>query len=149
MDVVNTSQENKRKDVTEYATVSNKQVKKHESPLGAVEQKAKLEGIDMSLVLSPSSDAEEMDGDSKKNSSIVSDDEGEEGNEKKPTASIPETLVKKYKRMFKAGVPMDRVQQLDLKLVHLLNKLKPSLCKQVARTALLRGRIRKRKMIMR
>lgn len=77
------------------------------APLGAVEQKARLEGVDMSLVLSPPSDevADEDDG-----RAVVSD--GEEQGDEGGISSIPETLVRKYKRMLKAGVPLDRVQQL-------------------------------------
>ena len=63
------------------------------APLGAVEQKAELDGVDMSLVLSSSSD-----------------EEGDGANENQ--TSIPEILVKKYKRMLKAGLPMDRIKQL-------------------------------------
>ena len=70
-----------------------------------MEQKAKLEGIDMALVLSPSDEGK--DGDEK---AVVSDNEEETA--AAAAAAIPETLVKEYKRMIKAGVPMDRVQQL-------------------------------------
>ena len=61
------------------------------APLGAVEQKAKMDGVDMSLVLS-------------------SNEEDVRAIENQ--TSIPEILVKKYKRMLKAGLPMDRIQQL-------------------------------------
>lgn len=71
------------------------------APLGAVEQRAKLEGIDMALVLSPS--------DEKKEDDKVG--AGREGDDQEGVP-IPETLVKKYKRMVKAGVPLDRVHQL-------------------------------------
>eukprot|EP00574_Skeletonema_japonicum_P012330 CAMPEP_0201718278 /NCGR_PEP_ID=MMETSP0593-20130828/3826_1 /ASSEMBLY_ACC=CAM_ASM_000672 /TAXON_ID=267983 /ORGANISM="Skeletonema japonicum, Strain CCMP2506" /LENGTH=942 /DNA_ID=CAMNT_0048208537 /DNA_START=9 /DNA_END=2834 /DNA_ORIENTATION=+ len=64
------------------------------APLGAVEQKASLEGIDMGSVLSSS------------------DDDDENNSRGKSQVIIPEILVKKYKRMLKAGIPMDRVQQL-------------------------------------
>ncbi|KAL3774378.1 hypothetical protein ACHAW5_009075 [Stephanodiscus triporus] len=90
----------KRKDLTNRAINGSTKLKKLRlllqagAPLGAVEQKAKLEGIDIALVLSPSAGKSEGGGED--------DDE----------AFIPETLVKKYKRMIKAGVPMDRVQQL-------------------------------------
>eukprot|EP00956_Cyclotella_meneghiniana_P020534 scaffold36344_cov56-Cyclotella_meneghiniana.AAC.7 len=67
--------------------------------LGAVEQKAKLEGVDMKLVLSPSSMQQQHAAD---------DDDNVNGKNK----TIPETLIKKYKRMLKAGLPMNRVQQL-------------------------------------
>ncbi len=65
------------------------------APLGAVEQRAKIEGIDIALVLSPSADANE-----------------ERLGEEDAVVFIPETLIKKYKRMIKAGVPVDRVEQL-------------------------------------
>jgi len=77
------------------------------APLGAVEQKTKLEGIDMALVLSPSDEGK--DGNEK---AVVSDNEEETAAAAAAAAAIPETLVKEYKRMIKAGVPMDRVQQL-------------------------------------
>lgn len=83
--------------MTNDADNSNKAVKKLKlmlkagAPLGAVEQKAKLNGVDMSLVLS-------------------SDEEGDKASNSQ--TSIPEILVKKYKRMLKAGLPMDRIQQL-------------------------------------
>ncbi|KAL7502880.1 hypothetical protein ACHAXN_001232 [Cyclotella atomus] len=63
------------------------------APLGAVEQKARMEGVDIKLVLSHSSS-----------------NNGKEGEELQ--AAIPEMLLKKYKRMIKAGLPLDRVQQL-------------------------------------
>ena len=75
------------------------------APLGAVEQKTKLEGIDMALVLSPSDEGKDGDG-----KTVVSDNEARIA--AAAAAAIPETLVKEYKRMIKAGVPMDRVQQL-------------------------------------
>lgn len=83
--------------MTNVTDNSNKAVKKLKlmlkagAPLGAVEQNAKLNGVDMSLVLS-------------------SDEEGSEA--PNCQTSIPEILVKKYKRMLKAGLPMDRIQQL-------------------------------------
>lgn len=98
------TQDAKRK-IGGISAMSNaKQVKKLRlmlqagAPLGAVEQKAKLEGIDMSLVLSPSK-FESADG----------ADQMEDG---ATMVMIPETLLKKYKRMRKAGLPLDRVQQL-------------------------------------
>ncbi|KAL7547188.1 hypothetical protein ACHAWF_010506 [Thalassiosira exigua] len=106
MKAVYVHEERKRKG--RDASASDKRVKKLRlmlqagAPLGAVEQKARLEGIDMSLVLSPSDDKKEENA-------MVSEDE-EEG--EASAAAIPETLVKKYKRMIKAGVPLDRVQQL-------------------------------------
>ena len=91
---------------------SSKQVKKLRlmlqagAPLGAVEQKARLDGIDMALVLSPSEEKKEDSNDAK---AAVNDiDE-----EKEAVVAIPEILVKKYKRMIKCGVPMDRVQQVS------------------------------------
>mmetsp|Transcript_29519 Transcript_29519/g.59341 ORF Transcript_29519/g.59341 Transcript_29519/m.59341 type:complete len:900 (+) Transcript_29519:399-3098(+) len=79
------------------SSISNKSVKKLRlmlkagAPLGAVEQKAKLEGVDMAIVLSSSSDENNVNNDLK---------------------MIPDILIKKYKRMLKAGITMDRVQQL-------------------------------------
>jgi hypothetical protein len=76
---------------------NNKSVKKLRlmlkagAPLGAIEQKAKLEGVDMAIVLSSSSD----------------ENNGDNGYQ-----TIPEILIKKYKRMLKAGIAMDRIQQL-------------------------------------
>lgn len=91
----------KRKDLTSRAINGSTKLKKLRlllqagAPLGAVEQKAKLEGIDIALVLSPSADKSKGGGEDYEEAFI-----------------LPETLVKKYKRMTKAGVPMDRVQQL-------------------------------------
>jgi hypothetical protein len=65
------------------------------APLGAVEQKARLDGVDIAAVLSPRREHD-------------TDDEGEPSQER----GMPETLRKKYKRMIKVGVPMDRVCQL-------------------------------------
>lgn len=65
------------------------------APLGAVEQKARLDGVDIAAVLSPRREHD-------------TDDEGESSQER----GMPETLRKKYKRMIKVGVPMDRVCQL-------------------------------------
>jgi len=81
------------------------------APLGAVEQRAKMEGIDMSHVLSPSSSEEEA---KKKDDArmVVSDTEEDATSAEKKKADIPETLVKKYKRMWKAGTPLGAVQQL-------------------------------------
>jgi len=79
------------------SSISNKSVKKLRlmlkagAPLGAVEQKARLEGVDMAIVLSSSSD---------------------ENNVNNEMTMIPDILIKKYKRMLKAGITMDRVQQL-------------------------------------
>jgi hypothetical protein len=76
---------------------NNKSVKKLRlmlkagAPLGAVEQKALLEGIDMAIVLSSSSD----------------ENIGENYYQ-----TIPEILIKKYKRMIKAGIAMNRIKQL-------------------------------------
>lgn len=90
----------KRKNLTSNNAVNGTKLKKLRlllqagAPLGAVEQKAKLEGIDIALVLSPSVD------------------KNEGGDEEDEKAFIPETLVKKYRRMIKVGVPIDRVQQL-------------------------------------
>ena len=67
------------------------------APLGAVEQKARIEGVDMELVLSPSN-AKPNNNDSMERDELQ--------------LAIPETLLKKYKRMMKAGLPLDRVQQL-------------------------------------
>lgn len=67
------------------------------APLGAVEQKAKIEGIDIALVLSPSADTNDV-----------------RLNEDGIVSFIPETLLKKYKRMIKAGLPMDRVEHLAI-----------------------------------
>jgi hypothetical protein len=61
------------------------------APLGDVQQKAKLEGVDMAIVLSSSSDENKVNNE---------------------LTMIPEILIKKYKRMLKAGITMDRVQQL-------------------------------------
>ena len=82
----------------ENSRSSNKSVKKLRlmlkagAPLDAVKQKARLEGIDMTSVLSSSS--------------------GDNNGEGKSQDIIPEILVKKYKRMRKASIPMDRIQQL-------------------------------------
>ena len=90
----------KRKNLTSNNAANGAKLKKLRlllqagAPLGAVEQKAKLEGIDIALVLSPSGD------------------KNEGGGEEDEKAFIPETLVKKYRRMIKVGVPIDRVQQL-------------------------------------
>ena len=90
----------KRKDLTSNNAANGTKLKKLRlllqagAPLGAVEQKAKLEGIDIALVLSPSPD------------------KNEGGGEEEVKAFIPETLVKKYRRMIKVGVSMDRVQHL-------------------------------------
>ena len=65
-------------------------------PMAAVEQKAKLEGIDMSLVLG---EANEQAADEPKTS-----DEDAVNN------TIPDPLIKKYKRMIKSGVPLMGVQ---------------------------------------
>lgn len=107
MDLANaTHEEGKRKHVGSNEGYAKK-VKKLRlmlqagAPLGAVEQKAKLEGIDISVVLSPKSG-----GDGAEQASVT-DDEGELS-----SIAIPVTLEKKYKRMFKAGVPLDRIQQL-------------------------------------
>ncbi|KAL7542096.1 hypothetical protein ACHAXR_013216 [Thalassiosira sp. AJA248-18] len=111
MGVVDDAHEKKRKE-NDAADASSKAVKKLRlmlqagAPLGAVEQKAKLEGIDISLVLSPSDEGKVDE------KTLVSDSEGEDGSAGAGEAAIPETLLKKYKRMIKAGVPMDRVQQL-------------------------------------
>jgi len=109
MDVADTLHQEKKKE-SDGRYASNKQVKKLRlmlqagAPLGAVEQKAGLEGIDMALVLSPS---EEKAVDEAEAS------DAEEGGDPAATAApIPETLVRKYKRMIKAGVPRDRVEQL-------------------------------------
>jgi hypothetical protein len=90
----------KRKDLTSNNAANGTKLKKLRlllqagAPLGVFEQKAKLEGIDIALVLSPPAD------------------KNEEGGEEDGKTFIPETLVKKYKRMIKAGVPMDRAQHL-------------------------------------
>jgi hypothetical protein len=100
MSIADTTQ-GKRKDLTSRAINGSTKLKKLRlllqagAPLGAVEQKAKLEGIDIALVLSPSADKSEGGGEDYDEAFI-----------------LPETLVKKYKRMTKAGVPMDRVQHL-------------------------------------
>jgi hypothetical protein len=89
----------KRKDLTNRV-VNGTRLKKLRlllqagAPLDAVKQKAKIEGIDIALVLSPSADM------------------NEERREEDVVAFIPETLLKKYNRMIKAGLPMDRVKQL-------------------------------------
>ena len=73
------------------------------APLGAVQQKAKLEGVDMAIVLSSSSDENKVNNE---------------------LTMIPEILIKKYKRMLKAGITMDRVQQLaSIETGHLLKRL--------------------------
>eukprot|EP00804_Cyclotella_cryptica_P007580 CCRYP_010666-RC/>CCRYP_010666-RC protein AED:0.42 eAED:0.43 QI:0/0/0/1/1/1/2/0/226 len=59
--------------------------------MDAGKRKQPLDGVDISAVLSPRADGQ-----------------GEPTQE----TSVPETLRKKYKRMIKAGVPMDRVCQL-------------------------------------
>ncbi len=90
----------KRKDLTSNNAANGTKLKKLRlllqagAPLGAVQQKAKLDGIDIALVLSPSAD------------------KNEEGGEEDGKTFIPETLVKKYTRMIKAGVHMDCVQHL-------------------------------------
>lgn len=64
-------------------------------PMGAVEQRAKLEGIDFADVL----------GESKE---VVED---EEEQEQVPTTTIiPPSFVKKYRRMIQSGVPLKGVQ---------------------------------------
>lgn len=92
------------------------------APLGAVEQKAKIEGVNMDLVLSPQhrSSGSDDDEDGKDASSVVlvSDVEdsrgGGEDDANAAVACIPETLVKKYRRMLKAGVPFEGVHQLAM-----------------------------------
>ena len=64
-------------------------------PMAAVEQKAKLHGIDMSSVLEERNEGAVEKG-------AVDDDMGE--------TTIPAPLIKKYKRMIKSGVPLMGVQ---------------------------------------